>query len=152
MNMHFLLIYFKIAETQYMIHMMRAESLWLRVRTTEKATKGLHKYYFEISSSIRFFSVFPFPSFLFSFTYLFLQRVKRWLSDIIITVSLSASVSISLTIRHKMLLYGSIFLFSLFTLDFGTTFSGTCYSITGKFSKEDLKNKPYVEITHVTDW
>lgn len=45
-----------------------------------------------------------------------------------------------------------ILVFYCTKIDFGTTFSGTCYAITGKFTQKELKNESYVKITHVTDW
>ncbi|KAI7875538.1 uncharacterized protein EV154DRAFT_76286 [Mucor mucedo] len=38
------------------------------------------------------------------------------------------------------------------SIDFGTTFSGTCYAITGKMSPKELRETIYPSIIHVTDW
>ncbi|KAG2196290.1 hypothetical protein INT47_012512 [Mucor saturninus] len=38
------------------------------------------------------------------------------------------------------------------SLDFGNSFSGTCYALTGNLSPKELREKPYPSIIHVTDW
>ncbi|KAG2196471.1 hypothetical protein INT47_012672 [Mucor saturninus] len=38
------------------------------------------------------------------------------------------------------------------SIDFGTTFSGTCYAITGRMSPKELREAIYPNIIHVTDW
>ncbi|KAG2236128.1 hypothetical protein INT48_006144 [Thamnidium elegans] len=40
----------------------------------------------------------------------------------------------------------------IISIDFGTTFSGTCYSVTSGLSVKDFNQKTYPEITQVTSW
>lgn len=36
--------------------------------------------------------------------------------------------------------------------DFGNSFSGSCYAITGNRSPKELRESKYPDIIHVTDW
>ncbi|KAI7891306.1 uncharacterized protein EV154DRAFT_226518 [Mucor mucedo] len=38
------------------------------------------------------------------------------------------------------------------SIDFGTTFSGACYAITGRMTPKELRKAEYPSIFHVTDW
>ncbi|KAI7891304.1 uncharacterized protein EV154DRAFT_508624 [Mucor mucedo] len=41
---------------------------------------------------------------------------------------------------------------AILSIDFGTTFSGSCYAITGKVSPKELRETSYPSIIHVTNW
>ncbi|GAA5809043.1 hypothetical protein MFLAVUS_002446 [Mucor flavus] len=48
--------------------------------------------------------------------------------------------------------YGIIISIACYPTDFGTTFSGTCFSVTDKLTTDQLRETEYPEITVVTSW